>query len=341
MSLRKKGGTAAMIDGAVSVGGGMRRLELLSSTTETAFPFLGTTEDSGYPPFREGSRLQPGARVALPIKLVAENPANPRVFYPEQEFKELKDSLAQAGQQTAVLVYPANEQGLFVLKSGHRRTRALRAMGRTEVKAEIVPAPGDFFQEYREARDINRQHQEHSHFDDAVRFREFLDKSLVTDQKELAEQMGVSEAQMTRLLSLGKLPLAVLRAMAERPSVFGVSVAYAVYRYWTKESEDEAKALAAIERIASGKLSARQLEREFVEADSRTKPPGTRERALSRASLAGLGTGDLKAFEGKLVLHLEGLTPAVRDNLYRKILATFQDAGLEVSAAGQLGPAVE
>ena len=337
MSSGRKQAMESMISGAL-VNSSSRRLDALASNPKAGFFGAAVLGEAGYAPYVEGQALAVGTRVMLPLRLVAENPANPRVFYPEQSLRELQESLVQQGQQTAVLVYPANEKGLYVLKSGHRRSRALRTLGRTEVKAEVVAPPGDFFQEYREARDINRQHREHTHFDDAVRFREFLESQRVADQKELAAHLGISEGQVARFLSLGKLPRELLELMSEKADVFGLSVAYAVYRYWSKKGGDTEDTLAVVSKIADGKLSARQLEREFPEIDGsvpRTAP--RREQALSRAQLSGQGKGELKAFEGKLQLKLEGLPVATRDQLYVRILQAFRDEGIQVTAAGPLG----
>lgn len=334
MSSTARTKSAAVVAAARQTSAGMRRLEALAEAPDTGSFFAGFAGDSpGYLDYLPGLVIAVGQRVMLPLELVRDNPANPRVFYPEDEFRDLKDSLAQNGQQTAVQVYPCDSAGVYMLKSGHRRVRALRALGKATVKAEIVAKSGDFFKDYREARDINRQHKSHTHFDDAVRFQEFLDAGHVPHQKALSEHLGVPEAVVSKCLSISKLPREALSFMAEHSAVFGLAGAYSAYRYWVTTQEDGGALSLVLQKMVSGAMSARQLE--LLAAEAKAAPAAKRrEQALSRAQIRGAGTGELKAFEGKLLLKLEGLPVETRDDLFGRILAAFRDAGLEVDAAG-------
>lgn len=323
----------AMVAAARHTSAGMRRLNELAAGPANAQVMGGFgSEAPGYLDYLPGLVLAVGQRVLLPLELVCDNPANPRVFYPEEEFRELKESLAQNGQQTAAQVYPCGPDGTYMLKSGHRRVRALRALGRKEVRAEVVAATDDFFKAYREARDINRQHQSHTHFDDAVRFQEFLDAGHVPHQKALSERLGVAEAVVSKCLSISKLPRDALAFMAEHSGTFGLSGAYSAYRFWVVSREDESALMRALTKMVDGSLSARQLE-QMASGAKEVPSAKRRAQAMSRAQIKGAGKGELKAFEGKLLLKLEGLQSDVRDDLFGRILAAFRDAGLSVDAA--------
>jgi len=289
------------------------------------------SSEPGFAAYSGDTSYSPGARVMLPVELLEENPRNPRVFYSEAGLQKLISSIARSGVLTAVQVYPA-ENGRYRLKSGHRRVRSVRQLGQTAIKAEVVPLSGDVLQDYREAREINQEHRSHTHFDDAVRFQQMVGEGI--EQQTIATLLGLTETDISKHLSIGGLPRDVLEEMAENISNFGFTSAYLLYRYWSVLEKDDDALRKLVKKVIEGKLSTRQLE-QLVKAQ---KPagqavPARRAQAFSRAEVRGYGTGELKTFEGKLVLHLERLDDERRDVLFGRILALFKEEGLEVGAS--------
>lgn len=312
----------------------MSRLQELS--TRAAAPARvsqgsGKSSEPGFEAHVPHTDYLPGARILLPVDLLDENPHNPRVFYSDAGLQKLIKSIARSGVLTAVQVYPA-ENGRYRLKSGHCRVRSVKQLGQTVIKAEVVPLSGDALQDYREAREINQEHRSHTHFDDAIRFQQLVSEG--TGQHVIASLLGLTEVDVSKHLSIGGLPRDVLEAMAENISSFGFTSSYLIYRYWSTTGKDDDALRRLVKKVVEGKLSTRQLEQMVKEQ----KPAGStggpkRAQAFSRAELRGYGTGELKAFEGKLVLHLEKLENEKRDVLFGRILALFKEEGLEVGAA--------
>ncbi len=290
---------------------------------------LRNTQEPGFQAYSPEVAYAPGERVLLPLTQVGENPRNPRVFFSEEALQGLVKSIAQAGLQTAIQVYPSGETGTYTLKSGHRRVRALKLLGHTHVKAEIVAPSGDLLQDYREAREINREHRSHSHFDDAVRFRQLLESGEVKEQQQLADMLGITESEVSKHLAIGRLPLNVLSAMAESPSRCGLTASYQLHRYWDASGASEESMLKLVKRVLDGKVTTRQLEA-LNQAAKPVTSERKREHALSRAEVRGSATGELKAFDGKLVLKLTDMSNETRDVLFRKLLQAIRDAGLDV-----------
>lgn len=293
-----------------------------------------TTHEGAFPPHKEGHVYRPGDRVSLPLTLIADNPRNPRVFFVESDLVELKASIASEGQLTPVQVLPADAQGRFVLRSGHRRVRALKQLGRLFAQTEVVAPALTALDEYRQARAINVQHRSHSLFDDALRFQELLEQQVVRTQAELAEMAGMRPSELSKLLSIAELGAELLEQMASRPAAFGLSIAYLVYGYWKAHDRSLSHAALLVKRIATDELSVREVARLVAQASSRTAdaPILRRGRALSRATLEGPGRGELKVFEGKLNLQVEGIEAAARDALFRRMVKLFEDSGFGVRA---------
>jgi ParB/RepB/Spo0J family partition protein len=295
-------------------------------------PLPSENDTAGYLRYGPNSSYSVGDRITLPLNKVIENPINPRVFYIDGQMSSLVKSIAQHGLLTPVQVYPADEDGNFMLKSGHRRTRSLKFLNRQFVTVEVVPAQDNALTAYKEARDINVEQRSQTHFDDGVRFTQFLNDGVASGQRQLAESMGIPEAEISKCLSIAGLPTDILQAMAEHVECFGLTSAYTVYRFWSKTEKDSPRTLKLVHRVIEGRMSNRQLE--SLVKDSVNMPPGKRrDRALSRAEVSGLGAGELKAFEGKLTLDLNNLQDESRDLIFRKIITLFKELGLGVDTA--------
>jgi ParB/RepB/Spo0J family partition protein len=284
--------------------------------------------DPGFGEYLDTYAYEPGDRIILPIQHIAENPRNPRVFFAEEAMRDLIRSVAKTGIQSAVQVYPRNDEGKYVLKSGHRRTRAVRMLGQIAVKAEVVAFSGDALQDYREAREINREHRSHGLLDDAVRFKQLLEDKDVPDQQALAATLGITDAEVSKHLSIGTLPLIALQEMAESAAQCGLTASYLLYRYWATSEKDDEGLLKLVKRVVAGKVTTRQLE-QLVQQQKPGLPERKREHAYSRIEVSGYANGELKAFDGKLTLKLENLSNDKRDSLFRRIVVAFEEAGLD------------
>jgi ParB/RepB/Spo0J family partition protein len=345
--MNTKKNVASLVAGLQSTA--VSRMQLLAGNRpDKAEPLSGIRRapggraEPGYEDYASGSAYEPGDRVLLPLEHIAENPRNPRVFFAAEAMQDLVKSVAKAGVQSAVQVYPRDEQGKYVLKSGHRRTRAVRLLGHRTVKAEVVAFSGDALQDYREAREINREHKSQGLLDDAVRFKQLLEDKDVADQQALASMLGITDAEVSKHLSIGTLPLVALQEMSESPAQCGLTASYLLYRFWTTSGKDDDALLRLVRRVVAGKVTTRQLE-QLVQQQKPGLQERKREHAYSRVEVTGYASGELKAFEGKLTLKLENLANDKRDALFRRIVKAFEEAGLATggasAGAGPLVPA--
>ena len=142
----------------------------------------------------------------LKIGLLAANPAQPRRTFPEQEIRELADSIKSVGMLQPVLVRPRNGDGgaQFEIVAGERRWRAAGLAGLDCVPAIVKDI--DDRQSLEIALVENVQRQDLNPIDEAAAYRRLVEEYSLT-QKEVADQVGkdrASVANYIRLLSLSK-----------------------------------------------------------------------------------------------------------------------------------------
>lgn len=296
----------------------------------------------GYAAYVPGQTYPVGTRLELPVDLVAPHPRNPRVHFREAELSTLQLSISAVGQQEDVKVFWNPESNSFMLKSGHRRHLALKRLARPLIKAELVARIEDPVVEYKEARELNTEHSQQNHFDDAVRFQEMMEISGL-GQNELAEQLGMSRSAFSKILKLGKLHRPLIDRMAEDPNRFGVEVAYLLALVYERTGADE-RAQAEVERLikkrVEGKLTLAQLQALAPKAGRaagpvvQAAPTAKRHHPLMRAELSGVAPGEVKAYGDRWELLMKMPSGQKRDTLIQKVLELFEEHGVSSQAAG-------
>ncbi len=73
----------------------------------------------------------------IDIDNIEENPDQARSFIRTKEFKVLKQSIKREGLLHPVIVYKDSSTGKYVVKAGHRRLRALKELGFTQVDCAV------------------------------------------------------------------------------------------------------------------------------------------------------------------------------------------------------------
>lgn len=287
-------------------------------------------EVNGYMVYDPDYDYKPGDHVLIPLQLLEDNPRNPRVFLVEKKTQELVASIAANGQMECGLAYPRAKNGKFRLKGGHRRRWSLEILNSDYMKIEIVAQNMNVLEEYRQARALNQDHQSHTHIDDALRFAELLAEGIAADQATLATALKVNKTDMSKSLSIAEMPRLLLEPMAEHIESFGLSNAYAIYRFWHQTDQDENRTFALIQKVIAGKLSVRALDALVKESvGSKDKSPVRREHAVARAVFSGVGRGELKSYAaGKLTLELSNLDPECRDTVYTRLVDVFKELGI-------------
>lgn len=292
----------------------------------------------GYELYSSEEDYPVGARVKLPVGLAAEDPLQPRAFMDALELAGLSEDLEANGQLEAIQVYPKNAEGLFVVRSGHRRLRVLGEKGASHILAEIVAPAADPKDAYLKARAINLQHKSHNYLDDAIRFPQLLEAGVFNSQKDLAESLGLTSADVSRRLKVGELPRSVFEYLKSHKDAIGISAAYSVYLYWEKSKKDDEACLGVCRELYEGSLTVRALEERLqrlsLEGPTTESSPAekkTRSRTLSVSTFSGVCDGSLKVFNTRMVLSLGGLSVDTRGAIYEKVMAVLKESGVSVN----------
>lgn len=287
-----------------------------------------------------GMQVDVGEKYLVPLKYVADNPNNPREFYRRDALQKLADSIRREGQLTPAQAYaPTKENPFFVLREGHSRKKALASLGEESLILEVVRHAATPMEDYRQAREINKQRDDLSVFDDAARFQKLLDSGVVRTQEELALAVRESPEYVSKVINIGKMPPLLLQRMADAPDYrFGMTLANYVRLYY--ELKDEASAHKLVAKILDARLSVRQVE-QILQAeraaaaagDKTAAKPAQRLRPLTRAVFNGAGEGELKYFpDGRFELNISVKDEQVRRPVFNQVIEALKSVGIDVVA---------
>ncbi len=185
----------------------------------------------------------------IPIYLVRESDLNARTVFDDVELRGLAESIRENGgvNKEAAQVRPVVSEGhLFEMHSGHRRLRALKLIGATHIKAEIVIP--DAHDVRRESLLLNLQRVDLNPIEKADAFAKEMEIGRYTSVESMAKKMGMSEhARSIRdLLSLQKLFPGARLALIEKRISTGHAVLVA-----RELTEDQPRVLEACFRPES------------------------------------------------------------------------------------------
>ena len=276
----------------------------------------------------EGVTYKVGQVYEVPLQDFDENPFNARVFYTQTDLDETMVSMRDNGQSVAALGY-VTDTGRVVLTDGQKRLRAARIGGMRTLRVEIKPKPESDLANYKESRRINVERSAQTALDDAVQWGKFIDSGLFTNQQALAKEMGVSEAFVSQVLAIRKIPNRVQQAMKERPKTCEAATAYELSQLFGSSAVGDAEArekdaVELVYEIEEKGLTGKQV-RSLVAA--KLLPKKTRATSQPHAFKYGGRNGTVKVFptKGKLELSISGLAEDTLEALKEKIEGLFQN----------------
>jgi len=142
----------------------------------------------------------------LPLKLIDEDPDQPRREFDEQTLQELALTIREGGVRFPVSVRPHPETpGRWMLNAGARRFRASHLAGCADIPAFVEVSPDNFYQAIE-----NEQREGLKPFELAKFFRDRLAEGYT--QADIARAMGKSPALVGMICSLIDAPPWLLEA---------------------------------------------------------------------------------------------------------------------------------
>lgn len=311
----KRVATVEAATAAIPLGGDPRTMAVAATVDQVApvaqaAPSLGSIQDS----------YQVGAVYDVPVEVIKSNPVNPRALYTTAAVDDMAISLKENGQKISATGF-VDESGKVVLIEGETRLRGARAAGLPTLRVEVKKKPDSERALYEEARAANVERRDQTPLDDALKWRELLDRKVYATQSALAKALGVGEDDVSRILSLAKLPHRVVLAVADHPSLLTLRMLNAIREYCNVKGEQET--LELILEASDKGWGYRDVEARRKAAET---GPVSRKRAATQSVAFGTAKGELKTFDegGRLELVLKGLTADESNALAETIKAILQ-----------------
>ncbi|WP_157264301.1 ParB N-terminal domain-containing protein [Azohydromonas aeria] len=262
-------------------------------------PALGTSQ-AGTATMPDAS-WQVGGVYEVPHERIRPNPVNPRFFYTAEAVARMAESLRAEGQATAATGYVEGEH--VVLIEGQTRQKASQQLGWPTLRIEIRPRPESVQALYEAARAANDARTNPSNLDEALRWKELLDSGVYPSQRSLAAALRINEGDVSRVLSLSRMPQSILQALAEVPALLHARTLASIRAYWESCGDD--RTLELVAQARSRGMGFREIDNLRKAAE---KGPTRRPHASRQKVAFGGGRGEIKTFEdGRIQLLIEGL----------------------------------
>lgn len=190
----------------------------------------------------EASSL-PAAR-RIPLHLIVDSPYQPRKKYDESELQLLGETLKGRGQDEPITVRGL-DNGKFELIAGHRRVRAARLIGWSELDARVM------YLSDREACLATLVHNESnvklSDYERGLAYQTALKEGYASTQSGVASVFGCTQARVSQCLSLFDLPQPLLDLMAKYPEMITYRKARVIKEVLAKYPSGEDTIIRAVE----------------------------------------------------------------------------------------------
>nr|MBS0036565.1 ParB/RepB/Spo0J family partition protein [Saprospiraceae bacterium] len=249
------------------------------------------------------------SKIALiPIDYIEENPFQPRKEFPEQELKELTESIKTHGLIQPITVRRLHDKA-FQIISGERRWRASKEAGMTEIPGYIRVANDQAMLEMALIENIQRQ--DLNPIEIAISLNRLLEECELTHEG-LSDRVSKSRSAVTNYLRLLKLPPKIQDAVKN----ITISMGHARALAGVKELPLQ---LSLLDQIKSRELSVRATE-EIIKKLSKkqavkkspsqaSKPKSSQMGSLEDQLLQKFGAKtniiEKETGEGQIVIHFE------------------------------------
>lgn len=235
----------------------------------------------------------------VPLEKLHTNPFNARRVISQSALDELAATMKDRGQDVAVLAY-TDATGKICLIDGHRRLRAAAIAGLKTLRVDMRPQPPDNKALYLASRQANNDREDQTPLDDALGWKMLLENGTYSTQVELAKDVNVSEAVMSRTLSIAEFPKTLINQLGERPSLMNLRMLDALKRYHVQAGDDATEAF--ILEVVKEDMSSRDVDNH---RKSLSKTPVSRARSVVRAFKFDHGNSVIKRFAGQGRLSIE------------------------------------
>ncbi|MFM7459984.1 MAG: hypothetical protein ACKO15_03980, partial [Burkholderiales bacterium] len=187
---------------------------------------------------------------------------------------------------------------------------------------------------------FNAGHKQQTDLDRALAYAKLIEHGKVSGVRELTTRLiergeaNVSEALISKLISLSKLPPEVTASVADVPTMLTYTVLYEITMFF--KDHGLADTLKLLANVRDTPLSSREIasRRKALAAPPQVKPRSNRHSLVFAGAKAELRTWDET---GRLELQIRGLLPEHLSKLETKIAALFEQQAKPVRSSDDAG----
>ena len=184
----------------------------------------------------------------ISVEKIRINPFQPRKTFNEEALNDLATSIKKHGLMQPVIVI--EEKGEFILVAGERRLRAVKSLGKKEIKAIVSDISLNELREYALIENIQRE--DLNPIEIAASLQSLIEEHGYTHEI-LAKNIGKSRSYITNILRLLGLPDFVKEKVAKN------EISYGHAKILLGLSEEDI--FKTVENITKNRLSVRETEK--------------------------------------------------------------------------------
>lgn len=269
-------------------------------------------------------------QLTVPLTHCKPHPLNARRFYPPASELEFARKIANEGQMDAAkaIADPANP-GNWLIIDGVRRLRVLTRNNAETINISVLDSGLSQLQIYLLSKSLNEARAEQTDLDNAFSWQQLIETGVVKGQRELGEELGISQATVSRVISLVDLQEPLLDIMRTDPSRFPYRIANELRLMARDRSVDLAVEQASLLLTDdTGNVTVRSLEALRLRPSASSTERRTRENPQSTTKLVigGKPAGSLKVFpSGRLQLDLSGISTDLQQKIQDAITKVVND----------------
>lgn len=261
--------------------------------------------------------------VKVSVSKVHDNPVNARFIYDPTKVTEMGESIKANGQEVAALAKPhPDKPGEYMLIDGHYRKRGIIAAGVGEIELDVRSEEYSQLDMYKLSYKLNAERSGQTALDNAMAWQHLKDLGIVGHENEIAEQLGISAANVSKTMSLLSIPQLVTDRMREHPERFGLATGYEIAMM--AKTIDQDQLITIVNRVVSEGLSSRAVA-DLREKMSNPKPRKRSDNARLYKIRSSEGPiGQLKEWDtGKVSFEVTLLDPKDRAELMAELRSRF------------------
>lgn len=182
----------------------------------------------------------------LDLNLIDDSPYQPRRFYEPAKLDKLGESMRAAGLAEPIVVRVNGDR--YELIAGHRRTRAARNIGWTEIDARIIICTD------LEAEKIALVHNEGkvglTDYERAHLYHRALEHGIAKNQTEAAAMFSVNQSTVSYCLKMLTFPSEILVYLDKNPGLIRIAQAREIFKLLEEFPAETALIAEAVGRMA-------------------------------------------------------------------------------------------